>query len=105
MRNLCCLLLISTIPLLRVQATLAQELSVEDRACITSAVAKLPDLSALKIERSRALPQQQAQGQRNPYLYHVIVEIDVTVAGQSSTYIFNCVRDRELTVTQPLGMR
>jgi hypothetical protein len=35
----------------------------------------------------------------------VMAEIDVSVAGQSSTYIFNCVRDRELTVIQPMGMR
>src|SRR6266700_2083196 len=33
-----------------VEASLAQELSVEDWACITSAVAKLPQVAALKIE-------------------------------------------------------
>ena len=83
----------------------AQKLSVEDRACITSAVAKLPNVTALKIERSRVLPQPQAQGRRNPDLYHVMVEIDVSVAGQSSTYIFNCIRNEQLTVIQPMGMR
>jgi hypothetical protein len=102
MRSICYLLLASTMPLLKVEATFAQELSAEDRACITSAVA---NVTALKIERSRVLPQPQAQGRHNPYLYRVMVEIDVTVAGQSSTYIFNCVRDRELTVIQPMGMR
>jgi hypothetical protein len=105
MRSICYLLLASTMPLLKVEATFAQELSAEDWACITSAVAKLPNVTALKIERSRVLPQPQAQGRHNPYLYRVMVEIDVTVAGQSSTYIFNCVRDRELTVIQPMGMR
>lgn len=40
----------------------------DDRACITSAVAKLPNVPALQIERSRALPQPQAQARRNPDL-------------------------------------
>ena len=38
-------------------------------------------------------------------LYHVKVEIDVSVAGQTSTYIFNCIHSGALTVIQPLGMR
>jgi hypothetical protein len=86
-------------------ATLAEDLSVEDRACITASVAKLPQVSALKIEASRVRPQPQVQGRRTRDLYHVRVEIDVSVAGQSSTYIFNCIRDGQLTVIQPLGMR
>jgi hypothetical protein len=86
--------------------TLAQGLSVEDRACITAAANKLPPVSALGIKGSRALPQpKQSKGQRNPDVYRVTVEIDVSVAGQSSTYVFNCVRDGQLTVIQPLGMR
>ena len=84
----------------------APEVSVEDRACITPAAAKLPNLGpALKIERSRALPQSSAQGRRDPNVSNVKVEIDVSVAGQSSTYVFNCVRDGQLTVIQPMGMR
>ena len=79
----------------------AQEVPVEDRACITAAAAKLPNVAALKIERSRALPQQSAQGRRD----NVKVEIDVIVAGQNSTYVFNCVRQGQLVVVQPLGMR
>jgi hypothetical protein len=55
MRSICCLLLASAMPLLKIEASLAQELSVEDRACITSAVAKLPQVAALKIEGSRAI--------------------------------------------------
>ena len=43
---------------------LAQELSVEDRACITAAAAKLPPITALKIERSRVVAQPSVQGQR-----------------------------------------
>jgi hypothetical protein len=82
---------------------LAQELSVEDRACITAAAAKLPPVAALKIEQSRVVPQPLSQGQRK--LYHVTVEIDVSVAGQTSTYVYNCVRDGQLTVIQPMGMR
>ena len=77
--------------------------SVEDRACITAAAAKLPNIAALKIERSRALPQPSAQGRRD--VSHINVEIDVSVAGQSSTYVFNCVKDGQLVVIQPMGMR
>ena len=84
---------------------LAQELSVEDRACITAAAAKLPPVTALKIEASRVVAQPSAQGQRNSKLYHVQVEIDASVAGQTSTYVFHCIRDGQLTVIQPVGMR
>jgi hypothetical protein len=83
---------------------LAQELSVEDRACITAAAAKLPPVAALKIERSRVVPPL-AKEDRSSKLYHVRVEIDVSVAGQTSTYVYNCIRDGELTVIQPVGMR
>src|SRR5215472_16484442 len=82
---------------------LAQELSVEDRACITAAAAKLPPIATLKIEQSRVVGQPAPQ--RDSKLYHVKVEIDASVAGQTSTYVFNCVRDGQLTVIQPLGMR
>jgi hypothetical protein len=84
---------------------LAQELSVEDRACITAAAAKLPRVAALKIEQSRVVPQPSAQKERNSELYHVKVEIDVSVAGQTSTYVYNCIRDGKFMVIQPLGMR
>jgi hypothetical protein len=91
-------------------ASLAQELSVEDRACITSSVAKLPPVAALNIEGSRAmegrvLNQAQSQGRRNWSVYRVKVEIDVSVAGQRSTYIFNCIHSGQATVIEPLGMR
>ena len=82
----------------------AQEVSPEDRACITAAAAKLPNIAALQVERSRALPQPSAQ-RRDPTLSNVKVEIDVSVAGQSSTYVFNCVRQGQLVVVQPMGMR
>jgi hypothetical protein len=99
------LLLVSAVSLLQIEASLTQELSAEDRACIVSAVAKLPNVPALKIDRSRVLPQSQAPGRRNPSLYNVMVEIDVSAVGQSSTYIFNCIRDGHMTVIQSLGMR
>src|SRR5262245_33742386 len=83
----------------------AQEVSVEDRACITAAAAKLPNIATLKVERSRALPQSSGQGRRDPTLSNVKVEFDVNVAGQSSTYVFNCVRQGQLVVVQPMGMR
>ena len=109
---ICYLVSASAVPFLNVEASLAEELSVEDRACITGAVAKLPQVAALKIEGSRVVEQPSGQGQRNSNqaqrsskLYHVKVEIDVSVAGQTSTYVFNCIRDGQLTVVQPMGMR
>jgi hypothetical protein len=83
---------------------LAQELSVEDRACITAAAAKLPQVAALKIEQSRVTPAPST-GQQKSNLYHVTVEIDTSLAGQTSTYVFNCIRAGPATVIQPLGMR
>ena len=94
---ICCLLLALN------QACWAQELSVEDRACITKAAGKLPKIAT--IGQSRVVPQPQAQGRHEQDLYHVKVEIDVSVAGQTSTYIFNRIHSGALTVIQPLGMR
>ena len=51
------------------------------------------------------MPQAEDQGRHEQDLYHVKVEIDVSVAGQTSTYVFNCIRSGEMTVIQPLGMR
>jgi hypothetical protein len=104
------LVLASAVHFLNVEASLAQELSVEDRACITGAVAKLPQVAALKIEGSRAiegrtLEQSQSQGRRQWSVYRVKVEIDVSVAGQRSTYVFNCIHSGQSAVIQPLGMR
>ena len=83
---------------------LAQELSVEDRACITAAAGKLPTIAALEIKGSRALARP-VHGRRNQKLHNAIVEIDVSVAGHSSTYIFNCIVDTGMVVIQPMGMR
>ena len=81
----------------------AASLQPEDRACITAAANKLPPVTALGMKGSRTLPQpQQSKGRR---VYRVTVEIDVSVAGQNSTYVFNCVLDGQVTVIQPLGMR
>jgi hypothetical protein len=74
----------SSVPFLNVGASLAQELSVEERACIISAVAKLPQAAALKIERSRAYPDPS---RRNPDPYRILVEIDLDVAGHTSSRI------------------
>ena|ERR1700758_2135430 len=109
MRRICHLLLLSAMPILKTEASLAQELSVEDRTCITNAVGKLPQVAALNIEASRAiegrvLEQSQSRGRRWN-VYRVKVEIDVRVAGQRSTYIFNCIQSGQATVIQPLGMR
>jgi len=83
---------------------LAQGLSVDDRACITAAAAKLPQVAALKIEQTRVVPDASAEQQKSK-LYHVKVEIDTTLAGQTSTYVFNCIRQGSATIIQPLGMR
>ena len=82
---------------------LAQELSAEDRACITAAAGKLPTIAALEIKDSRALARPGQE--RRKKLHNAIVEIDVSVAGHSSTYIFNCISDAGLVVIQPMGMR
>jgi hypothetical protein len=84
------------------QASWAQQLPVEARACITKAAGKLPKV--VTIEGSRVVPQAQDQGRHERGLYHVKVEIDVSVAGQTSTYVFNCIHSGEMTVIQPLGM-
>jgi len=93
--------------LLKVEASLAQKFSAEDRACILiiSSVAKLPNIPGLKVEGSRVLPQPQAQGRRNPDFYNVMVEIDASIVGESATYVFNCIRNGQLTVVQPMGIR
>ena len=103
MRTIRYLLLASAMSLLKFEASLAQELSAEDRACILSAVAKLPNIPGLKVEGRRVLPQSQAQGRRNPDLYNVLVEIDVSILGESETYVFNCIRNGQVTVIQPMG--
>ena len=100
----------SAVPLLKLEVSLAQELSVADRACITQAAAKLPQAAALKIEGSRAIDgrvinQPQSQGRRQWEQYRVTVEIDDSVAGQKSTYVFNCIHSGQATIIQPLGMR
>jgi hypothetical protein len=105
---ICYLVLACAVPLPKLEASLAQELSVADRTCITGAVGKLPQVAALKIEGSRAIDgrvisQPQSQGRRQWEQYRVKVEIDVSVAG--STYVFNCINSGQATVIQPLGMR
>jgi len=89
--------------LLRIEASLAQKLSAEDRECILASVGKLPNTPGLRVEGSRVLPQPQGRGERNPDLYNVIVEIDVSIVGESATYLFNCIRKGQLTLIQPMG--
>ena len=102
MRTIRYLLLASAMSLLKFEASVAQELSAEDRACILSAVAKLPNIPGLKVEGRRVLPQSRAQGRR-PDLYNVLVEIEVSILGESETYVFNCIRNGQATVIQPMG--
>jgi hypothetical protein len=99
------MLVASTMP------ALAQELSVEDRACINSAVGKMPVIAAARIEGSRVVERrviEQSQGRRkqNPFpVYRMKVEIDVSVAGHSSIYMFNCLLTGRVALIEPLGMR
>ena len=99
MRSMCYLVLASAMSLLKVEASLAQELSAEDWACILSSVAKLPNVPGLRVEGSRV----KAQRRRNPDFYNVMVEIDVSIVGESATYRFNCIRNGQLTLIQPMG--
>ena len=46
--------------------------------------------AAIKIKRSRVL-RISAKRRHKPDLFHALVEIDVGLIGQSSTYVFNCV--------------
>jgi len=105
MRSICPLLLASAVLLLNPEASLAQKLSAEDRECILASVGKLPNTPGLRVEGSRVLPQPQGHGERNPDLYNVIVEIDVSIVGESASYRFNCIRNRngQLTLIQPTG--
>ena len=91
-------------------ASSAQQLSVEERMCIIDAVAKLPPVAAPNVEGSRVVDkrvveQPQSQGRRSYPVYRIKIEIDASVAGQRSTYLFNCVQSGQATLVQPLGMR
>jgi hypothetical protein len=110
------MLLVSTTP-----ASFAQELPIEERACINGAVAKMPEAlkiqgslpQGLKIEGSRVVERRVVEQPTSPTkrrqnawpVYRLKVEIDVSVTGQISTYIFNCIQSGQVIVVQPLGMR
>ena len=53
--------LASATPLLNIEASMAQERSAEDRACIIAAVERLPRVDALRVEGSRILYQGRAE--------------------------------------------
>src|SRR5262249_17006182 len=101
--NICYLLLALAMSLLKIEAPLAQELSSEDRACILSSVAKLPNTPGLRVEGSRVLPRSQTQRGRNTDIYNGMVEIGVSMVGGSGSYGFNCIDNGQLTLIQPLG--
>jgi hypothetical protein len=85
------------------RACWAQELSVEDRACITKAAAKLPKVAT--IGQSRVVPQPQAQGLHEQDVYHVKEEIDVMWPDKLQPISLTASTAVPLTVIQPLGMR
>ena len=92
--------------LLNIEASMAQELTAEDRACIIAAVERLPRVDALMVEGSRVLMSQPAhQGRGKQYPYNAMVEIDVSVAGHKQTHSFFCYGDTVLMAARPLDMR
>jgi hypothetical protein len=100
------LLLASATLLLNVEASLAQELSAEDRACVNAAIDRLPLVDALRVEGSRVLMSQPGhQGRGKQYPYNAMVEIDVSVAGVRTTHNFFCHGDTILMKALPVGMR
>jgi hypothetical protein len=62
-------------------------------------------VSEAQLKNECRLLVPQSQGLRKWNVYRVKVEIDVSVAGQRSTYVFNCIHSGQATVIQPLGMR
>jgi hypothetical protein len=100
------LLLASATLLLNVEASLAQELSAEDRACVNAAIDRLPLVDALRVEGSRVLMSQPGHhGRGKQYPYNAMVEIDVSVAGAKSTHSFFCHGDTISMKALPFGMR
>ena len=76
MRSICYLLLASAMPLLKVEASLAQELSVEDRACIVNAAAKLPNVRLRSSEAVRG---------RNRRPKHGVIRTFITSSSKSTS--------------------
>jgi hypothetical protein len=99
------LLLASASPLLNVEASLAQELSAEDRACINAAIDRLPHVDALRVEGSRILMSQTDQAQNKQHPYFATVEIDIRVTGAKTTHSFFCHGDIISMKALPFGMR
>ena len=92
MRSICYLLLASVLAsaILKVEASLAQELSAEDRACINAAIDKLPRLEGLRVEGSRIVMSNPEQRTRNKlYQYTATVEIDASLRGAKTTHSFS----------------
>ena len=99
------LLLASVASLLNVKASLAQELSAEDRACINAAIDRLPHVDALRVEGSRILMSQTDQAQNKQHPYFATVEIDVRVAGAKTTHSFFCHGDTITMKALPVEVR
>ena len=67
----CYLVLASSVPFLNVEASLAQELSVEERACIISAVAKLPQAARAAFVRAVCIAPRAVAVELFPPFHHV----------------------------------
>jgi len=96
------MVLLSLVP----TCTLAQELSAEDRACINTAIDKLPRLGGLRVEGSRILmsnPEHRTRNKLHPYT--AMVEVDVRLAGAKTTHSFFCHGDTIVMKALPVGMR
>jgi hypothetical protein len=85
---------------------LAQQLSAEDRACVNTAIDKLPPLDGLRAEGSRVLMSNPENGARNKlHPYTATVEIDVRVAGAKTTHSSFCHGDTITMKALPIEVR
>ena len=78
--------------------TLCRRSSVHHRCC-RQATPNRRTIEGSRAVEGRVLEQSQSQGRRQWSTYRV------RVAGQRSTYVFNCIHSGQATVIQPLGMR
>lgn len=75
--------------LIAATAAYAQPADVNDKLCIFAAARQIPVIQGTEIKASRikADPNSKMPGAPNQRF----VEIDVSAAGQTATYVFNCL--------------
>ena len=102
MRTIRYLLLASAMSLLMFEASFAQALLPK---IVPASLVPSPNCPISQGSRSRegVCCRNRRPRPRNPDLYNVLVEIDVSILGESETYVFNCIRNGQVTVIQPMG--